>query len=103
RFNTKIVLFIDRLEYIPVVFQVAALLAALTHPGHIVIYAPGIRSLPSRCILKSNGYSWLNYNLKSIRHKVNFGIKTRPTPIITVQYQKPPLISMCAVWYSDSP
>ncbi|WP_143101218.1 hypothetical protein [Xenorhabdus koppenhoeferi] len=27
--------------YIPVVFQVAALLAALTHPGHIVIYAPG--------------------------------------------------------------
>ncbi|SFU66235.1 hypothetical protein [Xenorhabdus koppenhoeferi] len=26
---------------IPVVFQVAALLAALTHPGHIVIYVPG--------------------------------------------------------------
>ncbi|WP_158537761.1 MULTISPECIES: hypothetical protein [unclassified Photorhabdus] len=25
--------------------QVASLLAALTHPGHIVIYAPGIRSL----------------------------------------------------------
>ncbi|SFU41966.1 hypothetical protein SAMN05421784_10644 [Xenorhabdus koppenhoeferi] len=28
-------------RYIPVVFQDAALLAALTHPGHIVIYAPG--------------------------------------------------------------
>ncbi|NDK93792.1 hypothetical protein [Photorhabdus sp. S14-60] len=26
---------------IPVIFQVASLLAALTHPGHIVIYAPG--------------------------------------------------------------
>ncbi|TDB52170.1 hypothetical protein C5468_10530 [Photorhabdus luminescens subsp. mexicana] len=25
----------------PVIFQVASLLAALTHPGHIVIYAPG--------------------------------------------------------------
>ncbi|WP_339374758.1 hypothetical protein [Photorhabdus australis] len=31
--------------YIPVIFQVASLLAALTHPSHIVIYAPGIRSL----------------------------------------------------------
>ncbi|NRN28956.1 hypothetical protein [Photorhabdus heterorhabditis] len=27
--------------YIPVIFQVASLLAALTHPGHRVIYAPG--------------------------------------------------------------
>ncbi|RKS54632.1 hypothetical protein BDD30_4212 [Photorhabdus asymbiotica] len=26
---------------IPVIFQVASLLAALTHPSHIVIYAPG--------------------------------------------------------------
>ncbi|NHB91124.1 hypothetical protein C5469_02890 [Photorhabdus cinerea] len=26
---------------IPVIFQVASLSAALTHPGHIVIYAPG--------------------------------------------------------------
>ncbi|MEK9498462.1 hypothetical protein V2H77_18735 [Photorhabdus sp. P32] len=33
--------------YIPVIFQVASLLAALTHPGHIVIYAPG-DSLPCR-------------------------------------------------------
>ncbi|WP_240487846.1 TNT domain-containing protein, partial [Photorhabdus australis] len=30
-----------KLPYIPVIFQVASLLAALTHPGHIVIYAPG--------------------------------------------------------------
>ncbi|RAX13632.1 hypothetical protein CKY02_05835 [Photorhabdus bodei] len=35
------------LEYIPVIFQVASLLAALTHPGHIVTYAPG-DSLPCR-------------------------------------------------------
>ncbi|RAX09662.1 hypothetical protein CKY10_10875 [Photorhabdus sp. HUG-39] len=34
-------------RYIPVIFQVASLLAALTHPGHIVIYAPG-DSLPCR-------------------------------------------------------
>ncbi len=27
--------------YIPVIFQVASLLAALAHTGHIVIYAPG--------------------------------------------------------------
>ncbi|RAX08592.1 hypothetical protein CKY02_18625 [Photorhabdus bodei] len=33
--------------YIPVILQVASLLAALTHPGHIVIYAPG-DSLPCR-------------------------------------------------------
>ncbi|WP_339374832.1 hypothetical protein [Photorhabdus australis] len=33
--------------YIPVIFQVASLLAALTHPGHIVFYAPG-DSLPCR-------------------------------------------------------
>ncbi|PQQ39620.1 hypothetical protein C6H68_00085 [Photorhabdus luminescens] len=32
---------------IPVIFQVASLLAALTHPGHIVTYAPG-DSLPCR-------------------------------------------------------
>ncbi|WP_262981757.1 MULTISPECIES: hypothetical protein [Photorhabdus] len=30
---------------IPVIFQVASLLAALTHPGHIVRYAPA-DSLP---------------------------------------------------------
>ncbi|RAX07983.1 hypothetical protein CKY10_16815 [Photorhabdus sp. HUG-39] len=35
------------LSTIPVIFQVASLLAALTHPGHIVIYAPG-DSLPCR-------------------------------------------------------
>ncbi|NDK98027.1 hypothetical protein [Photorhabdus bodei] len=34
-------------RFIPVIFQVASLLAALTHPGHIVIYAPG-DSLPCR-------------------------------------------------------
>ncbi|MCE1631228.1 hypothetical protein LWT39_22675, partial [Enterobacter hormaechei] len=34
-------------SYIPVIFQVASLLAALSHPGHIVIYAPG-DSLPCR-------------------------------------------------------
>ncbi|MBS9434015.1 hypothetical protein EAE92_15960 [Photorhabdus hainanensis] len=28
-------------EYIPVIFQVASLLAALAHLGHIVTYAPG--------------------------------------------------------------
>ncbi|NRN29527.1 hypothetical protein [Photorhabdus heterorhabditis] len=27
--------------YIPVIFQVASLLAALAHPSHRVIYAPG--------------------------------------------------------------
>ncbi|AXG41934.1 hypothetical protein CKY12_10370 [Photorhabdus sp. S12-55] len=32
---------------IPVIFQTASLLAALTHPGHIVSYAPG-DSLPCR-------------------------------------------------------
>ncbi|MBS9440557.1 hypothetical protein EAE89_02000 [Photorhabdus heterorhabditis] len=35
------------ISYIPVIFQVASLLAALTHPGHKVIYAPG-DSLPCR-------------------------------------------------------
>ncbi|RAW93492.1 hypothetical protein CKY01_00755 [Photorhabdus laumondii subsp. clarkei] len=30
---------------IPVIFQIASLLAALAHPGHIVLYAPG-DSLP---------------------------------------------------------
>ncbi|WP_339374734.1 hypothetical protein [Photorhabdus australis] len=41
--------FITLIHYtnIPVIFQVASLLAALTHPGHIVIYAPG-DSLPCR-------------------------------------------------------
>ncbi len=34
-------------KYIPVIFQAASLLAALSHPGHIVIYAPG-DSLPCR-------------------------------------------------------
>ncbi|NDK98599.1 hypothetical protein [Photorhabdus bodei] len=34
-------------QAIPVIFQVASLLAALAHPGHIVIYAPG-DSLPCR-------------------------------------------------------
>ncbi len=29
------------LLYIPFIFQAAALLAAFTHPSHIVIYAPG--------------------------------------------------------------
>ncbi|NRN29452.1 hypothetical protein [Photorhabdus heterorhabditis] len=33
--------------FIPVIFQVASLLAALTHPGHRVIYAPG-NSFPCR-------------------------------------------------------
>ncbi|TDB56324.1 hypothetical protein C5468_01135 [Photorhabdus luminescens subsp. mexicana] len=28
-------------SYIPFIFQAAALLAAFTHPSHIVIYAPG--------------------------------------------------------------
>ncbi|WP_339374872.1 hypothetical protein [Photorhabdus australis] len=37
----------SHLHYIPVIFQVASLLAALTHPGHIVIYASG-DSLPCR-------------------------------------------------------
>ncbi|AXG43489.1 hypothetical protein CKY12_09225 [Photorhabdus sp. S12-55] len=32
---------------IPVILQVASLLAALAHPGHIVCYAPG-DSLPCR-------------------------------------------------------
>ncbi|RKS65956.1 hypothetical protein BDD30_0229 [Photorhabdus asymbiotica] len=29
------------MRHIPFIFQVAALLAAFTHPSHIVIYAPG--------------------------------------------------------------
>ncbi len=37
----------DNSYVIPVIFQVASLLAVLTHPGHIVIYAPG-DSLPCR-------------------------------------------------------
>ncbi|NHB93573.1 hypothetical protein C5469_16060 [Photorhabdus cinerea] len=35
--------------YIPVIFQVASLLAALAYPGHIVSYAPG-NSFPCRRI-----------------------------------------------------
>ncbi|PQQ37103.1 hypothetical protein C6H68_15440 [Photorhabdus luminescens] len=35
------------IDNIPVILQVASLLAALTHPGHIVCYAPG-DSLPCR-------------------------------------------------------
>ncbi len=35
------------LLYIPVIFQVASLLAAFVHPSHIVSYAPG-DSLPCR-------------------------------------------------------
>ncbi len=34
-------------KFIPVIFQAASLLAALTHPGHIVLYAPE-DSLPCR-------------------------------------------------------
>ncbi|WP_339374883.1 hypothetical protein [Photorhabdus australis] len=34
-------------RYIPVIFQAASLLAALTHPSHIVLYTPG-DSLPCR-------------------------------------------------------
>ncbi|WP_176414584.1 hypothetical protein [Photorhabdus luminescens] len=34
-------------RYLPVIFQVASLLVALTQPGHIVSYAPG-DSLPCR-------------------------------------------------------
>ncbi|WP_278249753.1 hypothetical protein [Photorhabdus cinerea] len=37
----------SRVLHIPVIFQVASLLAALTHPSHIVIYAPG-DSFPCR-------------------------------------------------------
>ncbi|MBS9435143.1 hypothetical protein EAE92_22090 [Photorhabdus hainanensis] len=40
-------LFYYKSPYIPVIFQVASLLAALAHPGHIVLYAPG-DSLPCR-------------------------------------------------------
>ncbi|CAQ82884.1 conserved hypothetical protein [Photorhabdus asymbiotica] len=38
---------ITDISFIPVIFQVASLLAALSHPGHIVSYAPG-DSLPGR-------------------------------------------------------
>ncbi|AXG44605.1 hypothetical protein PluTT01m_22385 [Photorhabdus laumondii subsp. laumondii] len=67
------------LANISVIFQVASLLAALAHPGHIVIYtrhlsscffvgcthslrshsflcSRGFAPLPPRCILKSIGY-----------------------------------------------
>ncbi|WP_302051707.1 hypothetical protein [Photorhabdus heterorhabditis] len=39
------------LGYIPVIFQVAALLAALTHPGHRVIYAPGDAFIYRRAVI----------------------------------------------------
>ncbi|MBS9441745.1 hypothetical protein EAE89_08465 [Photorhabdus heterorhabditis] len=45
--DVKISLIPEANLFIPVIFQVASLLAALTHPGHIVIYAPG-DSLPCR-------------------------------------------------------
>ncbi|WP_074439056.1 hypothetical protein [Photorhabdus australis] len=32
---------IEKIMTIPVIFQVASLLAAFTYPSHIVIYAPG--------------------------------------------------------------
>ncbi|WP_302051748.1 hypothetical protein [Photorhabdus heterorhabditis] len=38
---------IVKLYDIPVIFQVASLLATLVHPGHIVRYVPG-NSLPCR-------------------------------------------------------
>ncbi len=41
-------IYIIFLQYIPVIFQVASLLVALTYPGHIVIYAPR-DLLPCRC------------------------------------------------------
>ncbi|EAA0562948.1 hypothetical protein DKG82_24395 [Salmonella enterica subsp. enterica serovar Lexington] len=42
---------------IPVVFQATAVLATLSNPGHIVIYAPGeFSSLPPCCDSKSLGY-----------------------------------------------
>ncbi|WP_323836673.1 contractile injection system tape measure protein [Photorhabdus africana] len=42
---------------IPVIFQAASLLAALSHPGHIVyLCSQGFAPLPSRCNLKSIGY-----------------------------------------------
>ncbi|WP_339374927.1 hypothetical protein [Photorhabdus australis] len=46
-FYTSVTFIPLKLHYIPVIFQVASLLAALTHPGHIVIYALG-DSLPCR-------------------------------------------------------
>ncbi|EBX6015917.1 hypothetical protein DSR74_09675 [Salmonella enterica subsp. enterica serovar Dortmund] len=42
---------------IPVVFQATAVLATLSNPGHIVIYASGeFSSLPPCCDSKSLGY-----------------------------------------------
>ncbi|WP_339374906.1 hypothetical protein [Photorhabdus australis] len=37
----------DEQVFIPVIFQVASLLTAFTHPDHTVIYVPG-DSLPCR-------------------------------------------------------
>ncbi|PQQ33924.1 hypothetical protein C6H69_07665, partial [Photorhabdus luminescens] len=44
--SLQVIYYFEKL-FIPVIFQVASLLAALAHPGHIVIYAPG-DSLPCR-------------------------------------------------------
>ncbi|TDB55988.1 hypothetical protein C5468_01880 [Photorhabdus luminescens subsp. mexicana] len=45
--NALVIFLLTRALIIPVIFQVASLLAALTHPSHIVIYAPG-DSFPCR-------------------------------------------------------
>ena len=43
--------------FIPVAFQVAALLAIFTHPGHIVfLCSRGFAHLPPRSNLKDDGY-----------------------------------------------
>ncbi|MBS9443920.1 hypothetical protein EAE89_20240 [Photorhabdus heterorhabditis] len=54
---------------IPFILQVAALLAALTHPSHIVLYAPGIRSLAVAIHLEIFGYS--AFRDREIRSKQN--------------------------------
>ncbi|TDB53419.1 hypothetical protein C5468_06955 [Photorhabdus luminescens subsp. mexicana] len=46
--------------FIPVIFQVASLLAALAHPGHIVRYAPG-DSHPLRLIVSQVDYKFALY------------------------------------------
>ncbi|MBS9439664.1 hypothetical protein EAE91_21710 [Photorhabdus noenieputensis] len=45
--NALVIFLLTRALIIPVIFQVASLLASLAHPGHIVIYAPG-DSFPCR-------------------------------------------------------
>ncbi|WP_349010615.1 hypothetical protein [Photorhabdus bodei] len=55
---------------IPVIFQVASLLAALTHPGHIVyLCSRGFAPLPSRCILKSIRYTIIHESLHASSHQ----------------------------------